>query len=307
MMYVYSCLLCALSVVAVEPLNLNGHVGKNVTFKCSDWNVWAGVKSNVKYLCDNPCSENKHIIIKAEYGKTAHENRIELTNRAEGLFVTFTNLQKSDSKKYYCGVERFGPDPLIEVNLKVIDESPKNTPATFAVTSSSTVSSSSSDSISAMSTSYIIHCTTTTAPATQRSGSVPFMIVGVILILTLLIALLYLMRKMAKKQLDASRADTPQEDMREEVEYDKIRPEDQQTACQPAGVSTLSFSADPDSLYANYSSHQGTELAFSRVTFHQCDLVYSVIPLPSDQSEPNQSESNTNDSLYSMAQLPQAT
>ncbi|XP_051241584.1 CMRF35-like molecule 5 isoform X4 [Dicentrarchus labrax] len=275
MMYVYSCLLCALSVVAVEPLNLNGHVGKNVTFKCSDWNVWAGVKSNVKYLCDNPCSENKHIIIKAEYGKTAHENRIELTNRAEGLFVTFTNLQKSDSKKYYCGVERFGPDPLIEVNLKVIDESPKNTPATFAVTSSSTVSSSSSDSISAMSTSYIIHCTTTTAPATQRS--------------------------------DASRADTPQEDMREEVEYDKIRPEDQQTACQPAGVSTLSFSADPDSLYANYSSHQGTELAFSRVTFHQCDLVYSVIPLPSDQSEPNQSESNTNDSLYSMAQLPQAT
>ncbi|XP_051241582.1 CMRF35-like molecule 5 isoform X3 [Dicentrarchus labrax] len=276
MMYVYSCLLCALSVVAVEPLNLNGHVGKNVTFKCSDWNVWAGVKSNVKYLCDNPCSENKHIIIKAEYGKTAHENRIELTNRAEGLFVTFTNLQKSDSKKYYCGVERFGPDPLIEVNLKVIDESPKNTPATFAVTSSSTVSSSSSDSISAMSTSYIIHCTTTTAPATQRSA-------------------------------DASRADTPQEDMREEVEYDKIRPEDQQTACQPAGVSTLSFSADPDSLYANYSSHQGTELAFSRVTFHQCDLVYSVIPLPSDQSEPNQSESNTNDSLYSMAQLPQAT
>ncbi|XP_035515506.1 CMRF35-like molecule 3 [Morone saxatilis] len=326
MMYVYPCLLCALSVVVVKPLNIDGRVGTNVTFKCSDWNVWTDVKYHVKYLCDNPCSENKHIIVKAEYGKTVRKNRIELTNSAEGLFVTFIHLQKSDSKKYYCGVERFGSDPLIEVNLKVTDgkfmlpififfnttiknhcivgklictlslfsESPKNTPATFAVTNSSTVSSGSSASITVTSTSYIIHCTTTTAPATQGPGSVPYLIVGFILILTILIALLYLLRKMAKKQLGNHHTHYINSIATSEVEYDEIRPENQQTACKPAGVSTLSFSADPDSLYANYSSHQGTELAVSRVTFQQCDLVYSVVQLPSDQSQPNQSESNTN-------------
>lgn len=109
------------AVSIVETLDIIGHVGKNVTFKCSDWNAWINVKSNVKYLCQSPCSKEKDIIVKAAYEKTERAKQIELTNSAEGLFVTFTNVQKSDSKKYYCGVERTGPDAYIEVNLKVTD------------------------------------------------------------------------------------------------------------------------------------------------------------------------------------------
>ena len=95
-----------------------------------------------------------------------------------------------------------------------------------------------------------------------------------------------------------------------DVEYEEIRADDQ-----------------ADSLYANYSFHQDTELdvflnsasryevtskgacAQSRVTDSQCD--YSLAQLPKDQNESiEQSESNQceteDDSLYSLAQLPQA-
>lgn len=93
--------------------------------------------------------------------------------------------------------------------------------------------------------------------------------------------------------------------------------------------------------YANYSYNQDTELAAecgnnyskifnlnstsssgansagacpeSRATNPQSDSVYSVAQSPKDQteptgqSEPNQSERNENDSLYSLAQLSQVT
>ena len=113
--------LVALSIVEVKPLNMNGRVGENVTIGCSDWDVWSDVTQNKKYFCYSPCTEDKHIIVKAAFGKTSYKNRIKITNTAEGLFVTFTDLQKSDSYTYYCGVNRVGQDSFIKVNLKVTD------------------------------------------------------------------------------------------------------------------------------------------------------------------------------------------
>lgn len=104
-----------------KTLNKNGYVGKNVTFICSGWNVWVDVKVNVKYLCQEPCTKDKDIIIKAAFGESEYKNRIHISNTAEGLLVTLTDLQMSDSKTYLCGVEKYGYDSFIEVNLKVID------------------------------------------------------------------------------------------------------------------------------------------------------------------------------------------
>lgn len=75
--------------------------------------------------------------------------------------------------------------------------------------------------------------------------------------------------------------------------------------------------------YANYSYNQDTELAaecgnnyskiFNLNSTLKSDSVYSVAQSPKDQteptgqSEPNQSERNENDSLYSLAQLSQVT
>ncbi|XP_074486780.1 uncharacterized protein LOC141764958 isoform X2 [Sebastes fasciatus] len=229
----YISLLSALSVVGMMILNINGRVGGSVTFKCSDWEVWTGITSNVKYICVSPCTYDKHIVIKAAFGKTTNKNRIELTNRAEGLSVTFTNLQKSDSKTYYCGVDRPGlPDSYIGVNLQVRDavsSSPETTPKTvvvvsplsFAVTSSSSMSSHSSDIITEMSTSYTtLNTTTPSASATQGAGYVPYLIAGLIFIITVVMVGLILTRKMMKKQQMA--VSTPQEDTGESAGPDEV-------------------------------------------------------------------------------------
>ncbi|KAL7404478.1 hypothetical protein ABVT39_015362 [Epinephelus coioides] len=301
----------ALSVVEMKPLSITGHVGKSAEIKCSDWDAWTNVKHNVKYFCYSPCTEDKHIIVKAEFGKTKkYKNRIEVTNTAEGFFVTFSNLQELDSKTYYCGAERFGRDSFIKVNLKVTKDD-------------SIMSSNSSDNMTDMSTSHTtLNTMSPTASATGGAGHAPYLILGVIVLAASLVVLLKFMCKMMKQLKVVSSAGAPQEDAREGVEYAEIRPE------------TLT---DPDCLYANYSYQQHTELtaessskdvssnsasrcevssrgpcAESRGTDPQCDLVYSVAQLPKVQIEPTgQSESNQfeieNDSFYSLAQLPQAT
>ncbi|XP_042341517.1 CMRF35-like molecule 3 isoform X2 [Plectropomus leopardus] len=309
---VYFCLLSALSVVAMKPLNITGRAGKNVTIKCSDWNVWTDVKHNVKYFCVSPCKKEEHILNQAAPGKTTYENRIELNNTGEFLFVTFTDLKMSDSKTYYCGVKRYVGDSLLAVNLTVTN-----------VTNSSTRSSDSSDFITDMSTSHTtLNTTLPNVSATQGTRNVPYLIAGVIAITAMLMVLLMLVYKLMKQLKVKSRAGKPQEDTREAGDYDEIRRVDQ---------------TDPGCLYVNYFRHQHTELttescskddssnsasrsgvnlkgacADSRVPDPQCDLVYSVAQRPKEQIEPTgQSESNQceieNDSFCSLAKLPQAT
>ncbi|XP_068583357.1 CMRF35-like molecule 3 isoform X2 [Cebidichthys violaceus] len=216
----------------MKPLSIDRRVGENVTIRCSDWDVWISVKDNVKYFCDSPCTEDHHIIIKAAYGDTTYKNRLKLYNEGEGLLVTFTNLQKSDSKTYFCGVERSGRDSFIKVILNVIDAhppSPKTTPKTiivgstpsFAVTYNSTMSSNVSDIITEMSTSYTtLNTTTPTASATQGAGIVPYLISGMIFIFAVLVVSLILTRNMIKKQLMV--VSTPQEDSRESAGPDEV-------------------------------------------------------------------------------------
>ncbi|XP_068448698.1 CMRF35-like molecule 3 [Clinocottus analis] len=294
--YVYSCLLFGLSFVEMKILNVNGRVGQSVTFECSDWSVWFDGKRNVKYFCYSPCSEDRHIIIKAAYGKTTHKNRIQLNNQGEGLFVTLKNLQKSDSKTYFCGLERFGGDSYIKVNLEVMDaqiHSPKTTPKTvivgstlsFSVTNSSTMSSSSSD-VTDVSTSHMTF-NTTPPTAAQASGSdVPYLVTGVIAIITLLIVLLTVMNKMRKQKIKVvSSADTQPEDAQEDVQYDEIRPEHQ---------------TDTNVLYANY------ELAAESGNRNSNDLYTNLLSRCVVDSRGACAESRvSNDLLYAVAQLPE--
>ncbi len=115
------CPLVALSIVEMIPIHIYEPVGENVTIKCSHWRSVLDVTSHDKYFCYSPCKEDKDVIITAAFGKTTHTDRIQLNNSADGLLVTFTNLQKSDSKTYFCGVEIFGFDAFIKVTLEVID------------------------------------------------------------------------------------------------------------------------------------------------------------------------------------------
>ncbi|XP_059184718.1 CMRF35-like molecule 9 [Centropristis striata] len=153
---VYCCLLSALSVVEVKTLYINGRVGESVHFTCSGWDSVTSVRENDKYFCYSPCTDKVHIINKAAFKRTTYKGRVELTNSGESLFVTFKNLHESDSGTYYCGVDRWGKDSFIEVNLKVTDaksSSPKTTPKplivstlSFSAPYSSTTSSDSTRS-----------------------------------------------------------------------------------------------------------------------------------------------------------------
>ncbi|KAJ4919234.1 hypothetical protein JOQ06_026243 [Pogonophryne albipinna] len=216
----------ALSFVEMKILNTRGCVGERVTFKCSDWNNFFDVRFNDKYFCRSPCTEDKHIIIKAASGKTTQRNRILINNKGNDLLVTFTNLKKSDANTYYCGVERKGLDLWIKVVLKVTDAASYGpTPETVdtfttlssSVSNSSTLPSNSSDNITDVSASNTT-TTTTTPPATQAAGSIPYLIIGVILLITLLMVLLkFMSKKMMKQRKVVSTAVMPQEDAREDI------------------------------------------------------------------------------------------
>ncbi|XP_062420729.1 CMRF35-like molecule 1 [Pungitius pungitius] len=332
--------LVGLSVVQMKSLYIKGRVGESVTISCSDWNVWPDVTENVKYFCFSPC-EDQHIISKAEYEKIHTKNGIKLHNNGKTLLVTFKSLQKSDSKTYYCGVERTGlfKDAYIRVILNVLDalpSSPRMTPKTitvvptssFAVTTSSTMSSNSSDVFTETSTSHTtLKTTTPAAPAQGSDSSVLYLVVGVtgvLVVITILMVSLKLMNMMMKRRSKVvSGADTVNTEPQQDAAYEEIRLEDQ---------------TDPDALYCNHSDHQVNDLLVERPKEHSDVLylnqaasfmdsskgafrksertlhsVYSVVKSPKElidasvQSERKEPEINEEDSLYSLAQLPRAT
>ncbi|XP_026158228.1 uncharacterized protein LOC113127722 isoform X2 [Mastacembelus armatus] len=168
--HIYICLLSALTVVQMKSLHITGHVGKNVTISCSDWNSWTDVNSKVKYFCVSPCNY-KDIIVKAAPGESKKKDRIHVTNTNQYLNVTFTGLQISDSKQYYCGLEVFGLDTLIEVTLEVTN-GPQTTAQTVTVKS-----------------------------AVSLAESAPYLIVGSIFIITIMMVLLMFTVKLIKKKI----------------------------------------------------------------------------------------------------------
>ncbi|CAJ1052721.1 CMRF35-like molecule 5 isoform X1 [Xyrichtys novacula] len=204
-LYVYFCLLSALRTVMT--LTVNGRVGGHLTFKCSNWNVSSNVKHNVKYFCSNPCKNDKQIIVKAESEKSKLKDRIEIVNSGEILYVTFFNLQKSDSGKYYCGVERGGWDSYIEVDLTVKDAKPsrpKKTPETVSdmETTSPSASTNGSTVFTDMpTTNETLNMTTSIASASHGAGYALYLIVGLIGLITLLMAGLILTIRIIKKRM----------------------------------------------------------------------------------------------------------
>uniref|UniRef100_A0AAY5F660 Immunoglobulin V-set domain-containing protein n=1 Tax=Electrophorus electricus TaxID=8005 RepID=A0AAY5F660_ELEEL len=62
--------------------------------------------TNVKYFCTASCTE-KDILIKSAKNKLSVSGRFALFDEGSGVFtVTISNLRKSDSGTYWCGVER---------------------------------------------------------------------------------------------------------------------------------------------------------------------------------------------------------
>ncbi|XP_026025192.1 uncharacterized protein LOC113023406 [Astatotilapia calliptera] len=113
-----SFLYCLLYVTLIDGviINVEEFEGRSVSFQCSHTYAW----SNNKYFCIDPCKSTGDILVTVESGRRAESGRIALVDSGDGFFtVTFSNLQLSDSQKYWCAVERTGFDTYAEVHLTV--------------------------------------------------------------------------------------------------------------------------------------------------------------------------------------------
>ncbi|XP_028296521.1 uncharacterized protein LOC114458290 [Gouania willdenowi] len=121
--------LCLLFAVLTDcTLILEKSEGQNVSIQCSHKLAWG----NDKYFCKNPCKSKGDILGTVKPGKQAKYERITLMDSGDGvLTVNISQLQLSDSKTYFCAVDRPGFDTYHEVRLTV----------TKAVTTNETTSS----------------------------------------------------------------------------------------------------------------------------------------------------------------------
>ncbi|XP_017540329.1 CMRF35-like molecule 7 isoform X1 [Pygocentrus nattereri] len=104
----------------VLAVKLTGRVNDHLSFSCH--HSWAS--TNIKYFCRWGCSDKDVLIRSNGVGKIAQKGRYSLYDRGRGrITITIAGLWKSDSGKYWCGVERSGMDTFQEVFLTVLDAS----------------------------------------------------------------------------------------------------------------------------------------------------------------------------------------
>ncbi|XP_020318969.1 CMRF35-like molecule 5 isoform X3 [Oncorhynchus kisutch] len=108
------------SVCSAELITVEGCEGGKAEIRCPYKEEW---RSHQKYPCKGDCSVfNKDKVIKTEAGENSASNgRYSLKdNREESVFiVTITNLTLNDAGRYWCGVDKWGQDNYIKVNLEV--------------------------------------------------------------------------------------------------------------------------------------------------------------------------------------------
>nr|XP_055060137.1 CMRF35-like molecule 9 [Misgurnus anguillicaudatus] len=97
---------------AADGIHISKPEGNEVTIMCT--HILAS--DNKKYFCRDPCKD-KDIIVSTDQ---TSNGRFRLEDSGNGTFtVTITDLQKSDSGIYWCGVDRVVKDTYEEVNLIV--------------------------------------------------------------------------------------------------------------------------------------------------------------------------------------------
>lgn len=95
---------------------MQGLEGGEVQFQCTHTNSW----SNHKYFCKDPCKTGKDMLVTVRSGQIAKSGRITMVDMPNGVSsVNFSQLQLSDSGRYWFGVERLGFDTYTEIYLDV--------------------------------------------------------------------------------------------------------------------------------------------------------------------------------------------
>ncbi|KAL3996139.1 Rho guanine nucleotide exchange factor 19 [Sarotherodon galilaeus] len=112
---------------ASEVLEVSGRVGGEVSIHCSgSWNRDSGAKHNSMYFCKGVCS-SESILIQSERRRSTviSQGRYSINNgREDGVFnVAIKKLEKADTGRYRCGVEKTLNVLYQEINLIVVEAS----------------------------------------------------------------------------------------------------------------------------------------------------------------------------------------
>ena len=81
-----------------------------------------GYQNVPKYLCLHPCTTKNHVLIKSEKANDVVQNgRFSLYDNVHGrtFTVTIKHLESQDAGSYYCGLDQWGRDVMIKVEVSV--------------------------------------------------------------------------------------------------------------------------------------------------------------------------------------------
>ncbi|CAN9510064.1 unnamed protein product [Ophioblennius macclurei] len=120
------CCFLAVCVEASLELEVNGHVGGEVSIPCSgNWTAGGVSEHGSVYFCKGVCSR-ENVLIQSEKRRSAlaHEGRYSAeVDGKDGVFnVTIKNLRSADAGPYYCGVgSTLNELHQYQINLIVLD------------------------------------------------------------------------------------------------------------------------------------------------------------------------------------------
>ncbi|XP_071394355.1 uncharacterized protein [Centroberyx affinis] len=288
--------------------------GENITVGCSF--TWAG--NNKKFFCKGEC-KNENILIETDKDKDQN-GRYSIEDKRTGLFfVTITQLTKSDSGSYRCGVDRLLTHSYKEFDITVTDAPTGSTQTstvcpdtTTDTTDTSAFITDSEDVIFSSGSSTPSSPLSTTQqsepPAAQDSTHSVMLFVGmalVVMVTILGLAILFLCRRRTTKPPEAS--NIPMETEYAAVTegdrvYEEIREKDRPTVYSYARYAAgAGDAADPDCAAAgsaeNKAEDDSDDVSYSKVYFSNG---------LSDASSNSAPGGNADDVVYSVARLPNA-
>ncbi|XP_047438354.1 uncharacterized protein DDB_G0271670-like isoform X2 [Mugil cephalus] len=237
-----------------------GKVGGNITVGCS-----FSLYGSRRLFCRNKCKEGNILIDTTEDKAQRDRYSIEYINTgvlsADTLYVSITQLKKSDSGQYRCYLERsFSPDSSEDFKITVTEASttsqPTLTPGTFSSsafltsastspTSSSSSSPTSSSTLSSSSGSSTSSSSSSSSGATGHHEASPTDLILyvaltlVFMIIILSVALMIFCKWRRTRKPKGSPIESVHTDItRTDQLYEEIR-EDKQSSSPPEGISTV--------------------------------------------------------------------